>query len=116
MAEQVLTSSTQNVSLVGLAAPLMGPGEISAAHSFVAGLDGALPAGNATFAIWLRDAKGLAILSDPQVRSSTPGFTPDLGSPHIPPKTHQTSRPTKIPPKDTRPCIDPGYTTENGWK
>ena len=74
VAEQVLTSSSQNASLVGLAAPLVGPGEISAAHSFVAGLDGPQPAGNATFAIWLRDARGVQIVSDPQVRYSSPFF------------------------------------------
>lgn len=69
--------SSQQSSLVGLAAPLIGPGEISPALSFVTGLEAPVPAGDLTFAIWLRDAGGADIVADPQVSGPYPRQHPD---------------------------------------
>ena len=67
---QVLSNPAQQPpTLVGLAAPSVGPGPISAAHSFVTGLDAPLVAGNASFALWLRDADAQPIVADPQVQA-----------------------------------------------
>ena len=55
------------VSLVGWAPVQVGPAQLSAAASFVAGFHAPVIAGNVTFAVQPRDAGGRPILSDPQV-------------------------------------------------